>query len=245
MVISTVGETIDAQMRQEFRDAGIFIATDTAMTMRALAWLYRRQRLFARENAPHRSPLPTRAPPRGWSETMDYLEASGIRPVYWRVLGPDDRAAAACSALVYPLVVKVLPSESEHKTELGLVKLRVQTPAEVDAHAADFRRRLGKPEMGVLVQEMVDGGVEVVLSCLRNTDFGPIISIGMGGIAIELFRDVTHLALRSPRLRCYRHCKSSSSGRCCRVSVANSPPMSKRLPTRPRASAICSWRRRP
>jgi succinyl-CoA synthetase beta subunit len=42
---------------------------------------------------------------------------------------------------------------------------------------------------------MVDGGVEVVLSCLRNTDFGPIVSIGTGGIAIELFRDVAHLVL--------------------------------------------------
>jgi acyl-CoA synthetase (NDP forming) len=195
MVISCVAETIDSQTRQEFRDAGIFISTDTAMTMQALAWLYRRQRVLGRERAPRRSPLPTRAPPSTWSETMDYLEASGIRPANWLVLGPNDRAATACTGLAYPLVVKVLPSESEHKTELGLVKLRVRTPAEVDAHAADFRRRLGKPGMGVLVQEMVDGGVEVVLSCLRNTDFGPIVSIGTGGIAIELFRDVAHLAL--------------------------------------------------
>ena len=49
--------------------------------------------------------------------------------------------------------------------------------------------------MGVLVQEMVDDGVEVVLSCLRQTDFGPVVSIGTGGVAIELYRDVTHLAL--------------------------------------------------
>lgn len=195
MVISCVGETIDARMRQEFRDAGVFISTDTVMTMRALAWLYRRQRVLSRPSAPPRVSLPTRAPPRSWSETMDYLKASAIQPAKWLVLGPHDQAANACAGLAYPLVVKVLPSESEHKTELGLVKLRVRTPAEVDAHAADFRQRLGKPEMGVLVQEMVDGGVEVVLSCLRNTDFGPIVSIGTGGIAIELFRDVAHLAL--------------------------------------------------
>jgi len=195
MVISCVAETIDAPMRQEFRDAGIFISTDTTMTMRVLSWLYRRQQVLGRENAPPPAPLPTRPAPQTWSETMDYLEASGIRPAKWVALGPNDRAATACARLAYPLVVKVLPSESEHKTELGLVKLRVQTPVDVNAHAAEFRRRLGKPEMSVLVQEMVDGGVEVVLSCLRNTDFGPILSIGTGGIAIELFRDVTHLAL--------------------------------------------------
>ena len=50
-------------------------------------------------------------------------------------------------------------------------------------------------QMGVLVQEMVGDGVEVVLSCLRQTDFGPVVSIGTGGVAIELFRDVTYLAL--------------------------------------------------
>ena len=95
----------------------------------------------------------------------------------------------------FPLVVKVLPSDAEHKSELGLVKLRVGSPAEVDAIAADFRAKLGKPEAGILVQEMVGDGVEVVLSCLRQTDFGPIISIGTGGVAIELYRDITHLAL--------------------------------------------------
>jgi succinyl-CoA synthetase beta subunit len=111
------------------------------------------------------------------------------------VLGPEDRAAKACVGMRYPLVVKVLPSESEHKTELGLVKLRVRSAEDVDTLAAEFRWRLGKPGMGVLVQEMVDDGVEVVLSCMRRTDFGPVISIGTGGVAIELYRDVAHLAL--------------------------------------------------
>ena len=95
----------------------------------------------------------------------------------------------------YPLVVKVLPSESDHKTELGLVKLNVSSADEVDSLAADFRKKLGNAQAGVLVQEMVGQDVEVVLSCLRKTDFGPVLSIGMGGIAIELYRDVTHLAL--------------------------------------------------
>ncbi|QDL38633.1 acetate--CoA ligase family protein [Rhodoferax sediminis] len=94
-----------------------------------------------------------------------------------------------------PLVVKVLPSDAEHKTEMGLVKLRVQSAEDVDALAQQFRQRMGKPQAGILVQEMVGDGVEVVLSCLRNADFGPVVSIGMGGVAIELFRDVTYLAL--------------------------------------------------
>ena len=78
---------------------------------------------------------------------------------------------------------------------MGLVKLRVASSQSVDDHAAAFRDALKKPEAGILVQEMVQDGVEVVLSCLRDTDFGPVLTIGLGGIGIELFRDVAHLAL--------------------------------------------------
>jgi acyl-CoA reductase-like NAD-dependent aldehyde dehydrogenase len=100
-----------------------------------------------------------------------------VTPARWLVLGPADRAAQACAGLSYPLVVKVLPSDAEHKTEMGLVKLRVQTPEDVDRLAADFRQRMGKPQAGILVQEMVGEGVEVVLSCLRTTDFGPVLAV--------------------------------------------------------------------
>lgn len=61
--------------------------------------------------------------------------------------------------------------------------------------AGSFRKILKKPDAGILVQEMVDGGVEVVLSCLRKTDFGPVLTVGLGGMGIELFQDVAHLSL--------------------------------------------------
>ena len=63
------------------------------------------------------------------------------------------------------------------------------------------RQRLGKPAAGVLVQEMLSGGVEVVLSVLRNPDFGPVLAIGTGGIAVELFRDIGYLALSATRVQ--------------------------------------------
>lgn len=195
MVVSFVAETPDAQVRQEFREAGIFLAGDPVATMRALSWLYKRQGLLASPKNSFRQPLPIRSAPGSWTDTMAFCQESGIQPAKWSVIGPQDRPARACAGLSYPLVVKVLPSESEHKTELGLVKLRVRSPEEVEIHAANFRQKLGMPDLNILVQEMVEGGVEVVLSCLHNTDFGPIISIGTGGVAIELFRDVKHLAL--------------------------------------------------
>ena len=195
MIASFAGELVAQDMATTLREAGVMCCADPAATMSALSLLYERQRMQQLPKAVERQPLPARAAPRDWAETMRFCEDSGITPARWVVLGRDDRAAAACAGMRYPLVVKVFPSEAAHKTELGLVKLRVPSAQEVDAHAADFRQRLGKPGMGVLVQEMVDDGVEMVLSCLRQTDFGPVIAIGNGGLAVELYRDVTHLAL--------------------------------------------------
>lgn len=194
-VLSFIGESLDSDTRRAFREKGVLLSPDPSHTMRALSLLYRRKRNQALPPLPQREPLPHLPAPRDWAGMMAFCEQSLVTPAKWTVVGPDDSAARACADMRYPLVVKVLPSESEHKTELGLVKLRVQTPQDVDGHAAAFRKQLGKPQMGVLVQEMVTDGVEVVLSCLRKTDFGPVISIGTGGVAIELYRDVAYLAL--------------------------------------------------
>ena len=195
VVISLIGETMERDFTQTLREAGIMLCADPAQAMNVLSLLYQRRRLSALPGVVERQPLPPRKPPRDWAEIMKYCEACTITPAKWVVLGADNHAAQACAGMTYPLVVKVLPDAAEHKSELGLVKLRVQSPDEVDAHATAFRRQLGKPRMGVLVQEMVGEGVEVVLSCLRQTDFGPVLSIGSGGVAIELYRDIAYVPL--------------------------------------------------
>jgi acyl-CoA synthetase (NDP forming) len=195
LIITFAAEVVDTAIKQEFLAAGIILSPDPSFTMKALRWLYDRRRYAKVEAAPQLAGTERRKPPFSWEETMAFLADSGVPAARWRILGPTDSASRACKDLDWPLVVKVLPSEAEHKTELGLVKLRVRTPEEVDAHAASFRQSLGKADMDVLVQEMITDGVEVVLASLRNTDFGPVLSIGSGGVAIELFRDVTYLSL--------------------------------------------------
>jgi hypothetical protein len=195
VIVSFVGETMEADTRRSFREAGVLLAPDPSVTMQALGLLYERHRARSLPRLRPREAMPTRPAPRTWAEIMRFCEDGGIAPAPWVVLQPGQSAGQGCAALKYPLVVKVLPSDSEHKTELGLVRLRVQTPEEVDRLAAEFRQRLGKPDAGILVQQMVGDGVEVVVSCLRNTDFGPVLSIGSGGVGIELYRDIVHMAL--------------------------------------------------
>ncbi|MHA6730225.1 acetate--CoA ligase family protein [Devosia sp. A369] len=195
VIVSFASDTVDAQTRADFQQAGVLVSEDPYNTMRALRWAYDRQGWSSITVAKRSPDETTRRAPVSWEDTMSLLMDAEVTPAQWVVLRPGEKAAQACAHLSWPLVVKVLPSEAEHKTEMGLVKLRVRTPEEVDAHAAAFRQITGKPDMDVLVQEMITDGVEVVLSCLRNTDFGPVLSIGSGGIAIELYRDLTYLAL--------------------------------------------------
>jgi hypothetical protein len=93
------------------------------------------------------------------------------------------------------VAVKALPEDAEHKTELGLLALNVQGLDAITEEASRIRKALNKPDARILVQEMVTGGVEVLLAATHNPDFGPVLAIGLGGIAVELFRDVAWLAL--------------------------------------------------
>jgi len=195
VIMSFAGEQPSAELREEYREAGVLFCQDPMATIKALDWVYRREHFAARPATQTRPRLPERAAPGDWTKTMATLSDCGIAAPGWRILGPNERAAEACAGLDYPVVVKALPDDAEHKTELGLVQLRVGTPEDVDAHADRFRDILRNPDAGILVQEMVGGGVEAVLSAMRNTDFGPVMTVGLGGMGIELFRDVAHLAL--------------------------------------------------
>ncbi|HXW99739.1 MAG TPA: acetate--CoA ligase family protein, partial [Candidatus Acidoferrales bacterium] len=195
VVVSFVGDLLPPETRREYLEAGVLLAPEPSAAMSGLSVLYK-LRNYRPATVKPKPTGPARQVPQGWADTMALCSEAGATPANWVILRPSDRAEAACAALKFPVVVKVLPSEADHKTELGLVRLGVKTPAEVDGLATDFRARMGKPGAGILVQEMVEGGgVEVVLSFLRNTDFGPVMSIGTGGVAIELYRDITHLAL--------------------------------------------------
>ncbi|MEO8754224.1 MAG: acetate--CoA ligase family protein, partial [Casimicrobiaceae bacterium] len=194
VVVSFLGDALPLAERAPLFAASVLCARDPAEAARYLGWLYRARSFAARppfaciRSAPAESPAT-------WADSTRYLAQCGIGVPRSCVVGPREDARAVCSGLRYPVVVKALPEDCDHKTEIGAVFLRMPD-SNAAAHAvAKVRERLDKPDASVLVQEMIDGGVEVLLSALRNPDFGPVLAIGMGGTAVELFRDVAYLAL--------------------------------------------------
>ena len=138
------------------------------------------------------------APPgRALSEhdSKAWLAARGI-PRAAEVLATDAEAAAEAAARIgFPVALKIQSPDIPHKTEMGGVVLDLADAAAVrDAFAAmlDRARTLhpGAAIQGVLVAPMAATGVEVILGIHRDPQFGPMLMAGLGGIHVEVLRDV-------------------------------------------------------
>ncbi len=125
------------------------------------------------------------------------LAAYGIRSSKDRLCNSAAEAARAAAELGSPVVMKVSSPDLLHKSDLGLVKVGVGSVTEVRAAYADLlarARRVGGKDVridGVLVCEMVQGGVETVVGMSQDPLFGPVVMVGLGGIFVEVLGDVT------------------------------------------------------
>src|SRR5690606_9035830 len=93
-----------------------------------------------------------------WPEMVSCLDAAGIAVPSWRILEAGESAQQACAGLAAPSVVKALPGDAAHKSELGLLALNLTDADEVEHEATRLRSILGRPDAGLLVQEMVGDG---------------------------------------------------------------------------------------
>ncbi len=134
---------------------------------------------------------------------MRLARAYGIPVAPAAVVGSPEEVDAAAGALDGPLAVKAIAEGLTHKTEEGAVRLGVATPAAAHAAAVDLDRRLrehGFDVSGFLVQQMVSGGVELLVGAISHPTFGPVVLCGAGGTTAELWGDVQmRLAPVGPR----------------------------------------------
>ena len=129
------------------------------------------------------------------SESKQLIAAWGV-PISMEVCAKDVEAAVkAAEKIGYPVVLKADSPDIPHKTEAGVVRLNLRTADEVRAaHAAilaNVRANAPKATLnGVLVQEMVGGGVEVIIGVSYDAQLGPTILFGTGGVMVEVYKDV-------------------------------------------------------
>lgn len=102
----------------------------------------------------------------------------------------EEDAVAAADRIGYPVVIKAVGPRILHKTDVGGVKLGLQTAADVRAAWRELTSRLSGGMAGALVQEMVSGGVEMLVGAVEDPTFGPVIACAIGGTLAELLSDM-------------------------------------------------------
>ncbi|MFI7099907.1 acetate--CoA ligase family protein [Streptomyces sp. NPDC050161] len=121
------------------------------------------------------------------------LRAYGIRVPREQLVTSAAAAVRAASQVGYPVVMKASGPQLAHKTELGLVKVGLTSASQVrDAYRelADIARYEDVPLDGVLVCQMIERGVEMVVGVTHDSLFGPTVTVGLGGVLVEVLRDV-------------------------------------------------------
>jgi acetate---CoA ligase (ADP-forming) len=124
------------------------------------------------------------------ARSKDVLRAYGIPVTRDDLCTSAAEVVRAAKAIGYPVVMKSSGATLLHKSDRGLV--RVGIASERDARNTFTELMEAAPEAdGVLVSELVAGGVETVVGVVQDELFGPAVMFGLGGIAVEVFRDVT------------------------------------------------------
>jgi acetyltransferase len=130
------------------------------------------------------------------SDAKKFLAAYGIDISQSRFAATADDAVQCAQAIGFPVVLKIVSPQITHKTDVGGVALSLQDEGQLRAAfarmMADVRRAQPSAEIeGVSIQPMIQrtGGVELILGAKKDPVFGPVILVGLGGIAAELFQD--------------------------------------------------------
>ncbi|MFJ4779257.1 acetate--CoA ligase family protein [Streptomyces sp. NPDC088762] len=126
------------------------------------------------------------------------LRAYGIRVPREQLVTSAAAAVRAAGLVGYPVVMKASGPQLAHKTELGLVKIGLTSASQIrDAYRelTDIARYENVPLDGILVCQMVERGVEMVVGVTQDDLFGPTVTVGLGGVLVEVLHDA---AVRVP-----------------------------------------------
>jgi acetyltransferase len=131
----------------------------------------------------------------GEIEAREVMHAYGMRLPKSKLAQTPDEAAKIASEIGYPVVMKISSPDILHKSDIGGVRVGINDPtaARDSFELIEYRARKYSPDArvwGILVQEMVRKGRELLVGVNRDPQFGPLVAVGMGGVYVEVLRDV-------------------------------------------------------
>jgi acetyltransferase len=129
-------------------------------------------------------------------ETIDVLQTYGMPVPQGKMATRVEEAVNIAEEIGYPVVMKVVSNDIIHKSEVKGVELNLRSTEEVkEAYERIHQNaKAAKPDAvidGIYVIKMVSGSEEIILGIKRDPSFGPVVMFGMGGIFVEIFKDVS------------------------------------------------------
>jgi acetyltransferase len=126
----------------------------------------------------------------------EVLHAYGFSQPRSLMARTSEDAVAAAKGMGYPVVMKIVSPQILHKSDIGGVKLNINSKKEVENTFFDITTRVQHimptaQIYGVMIQEMVSGGKEVIIGITRDAQFGHMIMFGLGGIYVEVLKDIS------------------------------------------------------
>ena len=130
------------------------------------------------------------------AESLELMRAYGLPAPPFAAAKTSAEAKAAAGKIGFPLAMKILSPDVLHKVDVGGVRLNVKDAGEAEQVFEEItgavRSRLPEARLeGVLVQRMVPAGTEMILGIKRDPRFGALLMFGLGGIYVEVFKDVS------------------------------------------------------
>jgi acyl-CoA synthetase (NDP forming) len=192
-----------AQSRVALREAGVAVFEDLGLAVSALApYLLWCEARGAKRIASSPSPAAAEAPalPCNEADARAYVAAFGLPQARASAARSADEAVAHARAAGYPVALKILSPDIAHKTEAGGVALNLADDEAVRAAYLAVTRAAAqaRPDAridGAMVQKMERGVAEIIVGATRDPVFGPVLTVGLGGVLTELYQDTSHRLL--------------------------------------------------
>lgn len=131
------------------------------------------------------------------TESLDLLKAYGISVPGYSLVKTLPEALNKAQELGYPLVLKLSSKTISHKTEVGGVVLDIRTPEQLAAEFVKMQENLNRQGIGnfqegegLMLQQFMTKGREVIMGVNEDPQFGKMLMLGLGGIYVEVFKDV-------------------------------------------------------
>jgi len=129
-------------------------------------------------------------------ESKEWLKAAGIPVVETKLATSKTEAMELARKMGFPVVMKIVSPDVAHKSDAGGVKLNIQNATQVGKAYSEILAGVKKhyPKakiVGLTVQKMAKQGIEVIIGMTKDAQFGPVIMFGLGGILVEVLKDVS------------------------------------------------------